>query len=308
MSRFASASANQLPSVAQLSRTAGRAAIVVGTLLVTATQAVGADERADAGAEPQKVVRTAVIGGMMLTGLWPQVLRMFEESTGCRAVVVETGQRPVLAKAIRSGKVDLLTMHSGDITTDLVADGYGVRMRPWTRNNLVIVGPPSDPAKIKGLKSGDEACRRIAQAKANFVDSLGIGARETWHRACHRVGVVRKGDWILKDEADHKHNILLFAQEHNAYVVVGRMPVLFGKMPKGDMQIMVDADPAWRRPYVVMEANPKRLPKANHKSARALSDFLLCEDTQKFLLEFRADEFGGIPIFHPIWPWDAHAG
>ncbi len=31
---------------------------------------------------------------------------------------------------MRAGKVDLLTMHSGDITTDLVADGYGVNHAP----------------------------------------------------------------------------------------------------------------------------------------------------------------------------------
>jgi len=250
------------------------------------------------------VVRVAVIGGMGMTGMWDAVAKRFEAKTGLKVVVVAAGQRPILAKAFREGKADLLTMHSGDITTDLVADGYGTRMRPWTRNDIVIVGPPSDPAKIKGLKSADEAVRRIAEAKAKFVDCYSIGPRETWHRACHRAGVDRKGDWVLRDQATDKHNILLFAQKHNAYVVVGRMPVLFGKMPSGEMTIMVDADPAWRRPYVVMEANPARLPKANHKGARALADFLLSEDTQRFLATFRAKEFGGVPLFHPIWPFD----
>ncbi len=253
-------------------------------------------------------VRTAVIGGMTMTDLWPGIAKRFEAKTGLEVVVVATGQRPILARAFREGKADLLTMHSGDITTDLVADGFGTRMRPWTRNNLVIVGPPSDPAKIKGMKSGEEAFRRIAEAKAAFVDSWGMGAREVWHRACHRAEVERKGDWILRDDTpDDKHNALLFAQRHNAYVVVGRMPVLFGKMPKGQMEVMVEADPRMRRPYIVMEANPARLPKANHKGARALSDFLLSEETQKFLLSFRAEEFGGIPLFHPVWPHDPHA-
>jgi len=252
-----------------------------------------------------KVVRTAVIGGMTMTGLWPAIAKRFEASTGIRVVVVATGQRPQLAKAFREGKADLLTMHSGDITTDLVADGYGIRMRPWTRNNLVIMGPPTDPAKIKGLKSGEEAFRRIAEAKAPFVDSLGMGAREVWHRACHRAHVDRTGDWIVRDQAVPKYSILLFAEKRNAYVVVGRMPVLFGKMGRGGMQIMVEADPKMRRPYIVMEANPKRLPKANHAGARALADFLLSEETQRFLARFRADEFGGIPLFHPVWPRDA---
>ena len=134
-----------------------------------------------------------------------------------------------------------------------------------------------------------------------------MGPREVWHRACHRAEVERKGDWILRDEADDDVGVVALGEEQDVVLVVGRMPVLLGKMPKGKMQVMVEADPKMRRPYIVMEANPARLPKANHKGARALSDFLLSAETQKFLLTFRAKEFGGIPLFHPVWPHDPHA-
>ena len=96
-----------------------------------------------------RVVRCAVIGGMTMTGLWPEIAKKFEAETGIKAEVVITGPRPELDKAMREGKADFLTMHSGDITTDLVADGFGVNMRPWTRNELCIVGPPDDPAQVR---------------------------------------------------------------------------------------------------------------------------------------------------------------
>ena len=48
------------------------------------------------------------------------------------------------------------------LTTDLVCDGYGINMRPWTRNDLVIYGPPEDPAHIRGMKDGVAALRMIA--------------------------------------------------------------------------------------------------------------------------------------------------
>src|SRR5271165_1734114 len=67
------------------------------------------------------IVRCAVIGGMTMTGLWPEIAKMFEAQTGYHVVVVVTGERPLLDKAIRAGQVDLLTMHSGDITTDIIA-------------------------------------------------------------------------------------------------------------------------------------------------------------------------------------------
>jgi hypothetical protein len=40
----------------------------------------------------------------------------------------------VLVEAFHKGEADLLTMHSSDEATDLIADGYAVDMRPWTRN------------------------------------------------------------------------------------------------------------------------------------------------------------------------------
>ncbi|MFP4058096.1 MAG: substrate-binding domain-containing protein [Candidatus Brocadiia bacterium] len=272
-------------------------------LALAASCAAGGGRRHAPLAPHPQVVRTAVIGGMTMTGLWDEVAARFEARTGLRVRVVATGPRPRLARAFRAGHADLLTMHSGDVTTDLVADGIGVRMRPWTRNDLVVVGPPSDPAGIAGLRDGAEAFRRIAAAEAPFVDFLGIGSRELCHRTWQRAGVEPKGPWVLQDRTEDKHDILLFARQRDAYVVVGRMPVLFGKMPRGRMRILVEGDPAMRRPYVVMEANPRRFPEANHAGARALSDFLLSEPLQRFLATFGAERYGGIPLFHPVWPW-----
>ena len=126
---------------------------------------------------------------------------MFEAETDYRIEVVATGPRPILNEAMRAGKVDLLTMHSGDITTDLVADGFGINMRPWTRNELCVLGPSSDPAHIHGMTNGAAALRKIAAAHAKFVDFQGIGSRELVHTLWELAGVEPKGDWIIRDEA-----------------------------------------------------------------------------------------------------------
>ena len=255
----------------------------------------------DAKPDPH-VVRTAVIGGMMLAGLWPEVARMFEEETDYKVVVVATGQRPLLDEAMRAGKVDVLTMHSGDITTDLVADGYGMNIRPWARNDLVIVGPKSDPAGIRGLRDGVEAFKRIYAAKAKFVDNRGIGPRELGHSLWRKADIVPKGEWFIQDESNDHLEILTFAEQHNAYVIVGRNPILTGKLPHGHMEILVDQDPQMRRPYMVMEANPAKCPGANAKGARAFTDFLLSEKVQRFLLTFGKDRLEGANAFDPVAP------
>ena len=247
-----------------------------------------------------KLVRCAVIGGMTMTGLWPEIAKRFEAETGYKSEVVITGPRPELDKAMREGKVDLLTMHSGDITTDLVADGFGVNMRPWTRNELCVVGPPEDPARVRGLTNGATALRKIAEAKAPFVDFQGIGSRELAHNLWRLAGVEPKGDWVLRDDTVSKWNILQFARSNHAYVVVGYIPAQTGKMFAEGMEILVKGDPIMRRPFIVMETNPKRFPQVNHAGAKALSDFLLSAKTQDFLLQFGRQTNGSGPLFFPV--------
>src|SRR5215469_9722635 len=247
-----------------------------------------------------RVIRCAVIGGMTMTGLWQQITQMFEARTGYHIEVVVTGPRPILDAAMRAGKVDLLTMHSGDITTDLVADGYGVDMRPWTRNELCIVGPPDDPAHVRGMTNGAAALQKIAAAKAHFVDFEDIGSRELVHTLWTLSGVDPRGDWLLKDETVSRFNILQYARTNDAYVVVGYIPARMGKMPATGMEILVKNDPVMRRPFIVMETNPKRFPQTNSAGAKALADFLLSPEVQDFLLHFGTRTNGIGPLFYPV--------
>jgi tungstate transport system substrate-binding protein len=231
-------------------------------------------------------VRCAVIGGMTMTGMWQEVSKMFEAETGYHVVVVVTGERPLLDQAIRAGKVDLLTMHSGDITTDVVADG---------------IGPTNDPAGIRGMTNGPAALRKIAEAKANFVDFQGIGSREVTHTLWRLAGVEPKGDWFIRDDtAISKWNVLQFCRSNHAYVVVGYIPALTGKMANEGMEILVKNDPVMRRPYIVMEANPKKFPEANYEGAKALEAFLLSTKVQDFLREFGRDTTANHPLFYPV--------
>ena len=274
---------------------------LIANLALVALLAAGCDKpTAPNPQQDNRVVRCAVIGGMTMTGLWPEVVKMFEAETAYRCELIATGPRPEISEPFRAGKADLLTMHSGDITTDLVADGYGINMRPWTRNELSIVGPTNDPAGIRGMTNGAAALRKIAEAKARFVDFQGVGSRELAHNLWRASGVEPKGDWVLKDDTVSKFDILQFARTNNAYVIVGYIPARLGKMNAAGMEILVQGDPAMRRPFIVMEANPKKFPNVNHPGARALSDFLLSPKVQSFLAEFGQKTTGRGPLFHPV--------
>jgi tungstate transport system substrate-binding protein len=252
-------------------------------------------------ADEKRSLRVAVIGGMTMTPLWSEVQKRFEADTGIKVEVVATGVKDVLANAMKEGKVDFLTMHSSDATTNLVADGWASDIRPWAKNDLVIVGPVSDPAGIAGMKNGADAVKKIAEAQANWLDFQSNGPRETAHTLFAKAKTNMIGSWVLKYENTDPRGILHYVANKNAYMIVGRIPVVFKKWePDPKVKIMVEGDPVMRRPYMEMVANPERFPNANIEGARKLSDFLLSDKIQKFLAAYDGGVGDGIPIFIPV--------
>lgn len=281
--------------------------LVVAAAFATLPLPAVADPGCGGTERDARFVRAAVIGGMTReVDLWSAVVLKFEERTGYRVELVDTGTVEVIAETFAAGEADLLTMHSSDTTTNLVADGYGVNMRPWAHNELVIMGPASDPAGIRGMTDGVKALRRIAAAgelgQARFVNLWGTGKREMAQDLWAKTGIypVNK-TWFVKDLSDSENKQLIYtASLGNAYCLFGRVPVVAGKVNTGGLQIMVEGDLAMQRPFIVMEANHRRFPCTNHVGARKLSNFLLSREIQDFLSQFKVAEFLGLPPFYPL--------
>ena len=267
--------------------------------LLLAVSVAGCGKKIAAQRERPKV-RVAVIGGMVMSGLWQSVSAEFTRQTGIEVEVAATGPKEILDAAFRKGGIDLVTLHSSDTATNFVADGLGVNMRPWARNELVIVGPPSDPAGIRGMKSGMQALVKIAAAQAPFVEARNTGSQTVEIHLWREAGITPAGPWLIKDESPAPQRVVEFAAQRGAYVIVGRIPMLYGKIPNAGMEIMVEGDPDMQRPYVVMEANSAVNPGQNPQGARKLADFLTSPAGQTALQIFAARENKGLPVFYPI--------
>lgn len=73
-----------------------------------------------------------------------------------RVTLGGTGQ---ILKFGRNGDVDVILSHSKSDEEKFVADGFGVARRNVMYNDFVIVGPPADPAQIRGRTDPREAFR-----------------------------------------------------------------------------------------------------------------------------------------------------
>ena len=122
---------------------------VVGLLLLASGIAVGT-----ASAETR--IRCASTTSTQNSGLFDYLLPIFEKKTGIKVDVVAVGT----GASIEIGKrrdADVVLVHAKDQELKAVEEGFFVNRHDVMYNDFVIIGPPDDPAKIKGLKSATEA-------------------------------------------------------------------------------------------------------------------------------------------------------
>jgi tungstate transport system substrate-binding protein len=248
----------------------------------------------------QRSVRVAIIGGMNETGFWDGIVQRFEQTTGIKVIAAATGNKDGIGKVFQQGGCDLIVMHTSDTIVNLVADGYAMEPEPWLKNDFVIVGPPDDPAGIKGMTDAAEAMRKIAKAKPAFVIHASLGAQEVLRNILEPNEIQLDPDHTTALIDDHLRTGLKVAADKHAYTLVGRIPYLDGKLPNGGLVVMVRDDPRLRRPFMVAIANPAKFPDAHLNEARTLASFLRSAPTQAWIGGFGKGKFDNEPLFFPI--------
>lgn len=245
-------------------------------------------------------VRVAVIGGMVFTGFWSALAERYQHETGVYVDLIATGPKNDIVQVFRQGHVDVITMHSSDTMLNLVANGYTLDPQPWMRNDLIIVGPPEDPAGIKGMTDAAEALRRIAAAKSFFVVHSSLGAQEVLLNILesNQIQLDPANTTILFD--DQQRSVLRIAGEKHAYTLVGRIPFRTGRLPNNGLVLMVQGDERLKRPYLVAVTNPRWMPGVHFKEAKRFAAYLRTPQTQGWIAEFGKGTLDDRPIFFPV--------
>jgi len=245
-------------------------------------------------------VRVAVIGGMSFTGFWADLAKRYQQQRGVRVDLIATGEKNDIARVFKQGGVDVITMHASDTVINLVADGYAMDPQPWMRNDLIIVGPPDDPAGIKGMTDAAAALKKIAAAKAPFVVHSSLGAQEV-------LLIIMGPNQIVFNPAqttvlfdDQQRSVLMIAGQKHAYTLVGRIPFRIGRLPNNGLELMVQDDVRLRRPYVVAVANPAAVAGVHVAEARQFASYLRQPDTQNWIANYGRGLIDDRPLFFPV--------
>lgn len=263
--------------------------------LLALTVLIGCRGADDVPARPApQTIRVAVVGGMIETGFWQELAQRYQLLTGHTVELAASGPKPQVVAAFRKGGIDLITVHASDAMINLVADGLARDPQPWVRNDLVIVGPTDDPAKIRGQTDALAALRAIVAAKAPLLVHASMGADGVLHDLREEGKLALDPASTVFFNEDNQHAVLARAAAAHAYTIVGRIPFASGKLRAEGIELMVRGDPRLRRPYLVELA-----PSAN-AAARDLAAYLRSPETQHWIASFGKGKYDDQPLFFPV--------
>jgi tungstate transport system substrate-binding protein len=231
------------------------------------------------------------------SGLLDTLLPLFEKKAGAVVKTIAVGSGQAMAMG-QKGEADVLLVHSPEAEEKFMADGFGSTRRLVMHNDYVVVGPPADPAKLKGMKSSAEAFKALAASGAGFVsrgDNSGTHAKEKalWKAA----GVPAEGAAWFQQTGLGMGQTLGVASEKKLYTLADRGTYLALKKNLA-LEILVEGDKGLLNIYHVIEVNQAKWPKVNAAGAKAFADFMVDAETQKMIGGFGVEKYGS-PLFFP---------
>lgn len=261
----------------------------LGLLFAVAAFTLGAS-----GTAAARDIRMATTTSTDNSGLLKALLPRYEAKCGCRVHVVAVGTGAAL-KLGQNGDADVLLVHARQAEDKFVAAGYGVNRRDVMYNDFVLVGPKSDPAKIRGMSDVIAAMKRIKESGAGFVsrgDDSGTNKKELgyWKKA----GIDPKGSSYFAIGQGMGQTLTVTA-EKGGYTLTDRATYATYKDRTG-LVILVEGDKNMYNPYGIIAVNPKRFPGVNYEGAMDLIKWITSPEGQKYIADFKPK---GAQLFFP---------
>jgi tungstate transport system substrate-binding protein len=216
-------------------------------------------------------------------GLWSDLLPAFTQRTG---IGVELSAREDVFTPARAGRADIVYSHYGhkDLHT-FVLGGYGLWPRTVLFNLVCLLGPPQDPARVRGLSDLGQAFARIASSRASFeVNNI----PELVYLTDVVLGAagLSKGRWYVNHRLS-KQAAMTKASSRGAYTIWGVTPFLDIAATKHlKLEPLVTDDPILQRIMVTIVVDPRKVSGVNTNAANAFQRYLLSAATQSRIRAF----------------------
>lgn len=231
------------------------------------------------------------------SGLLKFLLPKFEQRSGVTVKVIAVGSGKAM-KMGEMGDVDVLLVHARKLEDEFMAAGYGVNRRDVMYNDFIVVGPASDPARLKGGKDVIAGFKTISASGSKFIsrgDNSGTDVMEKdyWKQA----GIAPKGQPWYVSAGLGMGEVLTMAAQLPGYTLSDR--ATYGAYrAKTGLAIVLEGDPRMFNPYGVIAVNPARQPGTNYADAMKLVDWITSKEGQDTITAYKVE---GEQLFFPSY-------
>lgn len=239
------------------------------------------------------VIRLATTTSTENSGLLGVLLPAYEKASGNKVHVIAVGTGKALRMG-RDGDVDVVLVHAPKSEIEFIQGGYGVKRYPVMHNDFVIVGPSSDPAKLKGAASINTAFTNLARSGQIFVsrgDNSGTHKKE--RSVWDKVGINPEGQWY-REAGQGMGKVLQIAGELDGYTLTDR-GTWIAYREKSPLTIVYERDQSLLNPYSIIAVNPQKH-EVNYKGADSLIHWITSTEGKNMIAGYR---MRGEQLFFP---------
>jgi tungstate transport system substrate-binding protein len=224
------------------------------------------------------------------TGLLDYLMPSFTAESGINIRWVSTGT----GKALKLGEncdVDVLLVHAPQAEQDFVDKGFGIDRREIMYNDFVLIGPPEDPAGIKGKRVA-EALSAIGSSANVFVsrgDNSGTNKKERALWKLADVTMPEQEPWYRQSGQGMLATINV-AGEMKGYTLTDRGTYIKYESvadSRPALVILVEGDDVLLNQYSIIPVNPKQCTNVHYDNAKALSAWMTGAEAQRLIGEFK---------------------
>jgi len=224
------------------------------------------------------------------SGLLDVLVPRFEMERGIEVKVIAVGTGAALRMA-RSGDADVVLAHAPTSERSAVNAGDLIEGRLVMHNDFVVVGPPDDPARVRGQRTIAGAMRAIAD-RGTFISRGDESGTHTQELALWASAGLDPRDVQRREETGQGMGATLnVAEQKRAYTLTDRGTYL-AQRRRLTLEVVFEGDPSLRNIYHVYAVNPARHPQAKIAEARQFIEFLVSPAIQQAIGAFKREQFG----------------
>jgi tungstate transport system substrate-binding protein len=185
----------------------------------------------------------------------------------------------------------VLFVHAPSAEEDYMAKGRGLSRALVMHNAFIVVGPPGDPAHVKGAATAQDAFVAIARAQAPFISRADDSGTNIKELALWKAASVTPTGWSYVKSGSGMGDTLHIASQKAAYTLTDDGTYLSQRATLALVPLVEDAKDLLNV-YHVIVVKPIGGRVSNQPGGEAFARYVTSPEGQRLIASYGGERFG----------------